>query len=227
MKMDFLGLRNYSRSVSDAGEHRDHEEAGLTSTTYPSTTRRPTSYCWGRVRPSASSSSMAAACAVSSKLMTDLRGHLRRCPVPTRPNGRNSHANFALRRRADARRSRHSPRARRGRLRILGTTLRIDRLPGTGHCRSPRNTRAAKRAVRHPAQGDGQERKKEVPGSAVQGLPPGHDRQRLLGGSIRPCAGRCRSFSACSKAHSAAYGLVSYWTAFLKANYPTNTWRPC
>lgn len=26
---------------------------------------------------------------------------------------------------------------------------------------------------------------------------------------------------AFNKAHSAAYGLVSYWTAFLKANYPT------
>src|SRR5690606_17087153 len=26
---------------------------------------------------------------------------------------------------------------------------------------------------------------------------------------------------AFNKAHSAAYGLVSYWTAYLKANYPT------
>ena len=25
---------------------------------------------------------------------------------------------------------------------------------------------------------------------------------------------------AFNKAHSAAYGLVSYWTAYLKANYP-------
>ena len=30
---------------------------------------------------------------------------------------------------------------------------------------------------------------------------------------------------AFNKAHTAAYGLVSYWTAYLKANYPPSTWR--
>ena len=32
---------------------------------------------------------------------------------------------------------------------------------------------------------------------------------------------------AFNKAHSAAYGLVSYWTAYLKANYPRSTWPRC
>ena len=32
---------------------------------------------------------------------------------------------------------------------------------------------------------------------------------------------------AFNKAHSAAYGLVSYWTAYLKANYPPSTWPRC
>ena len=30
---------------------------------------------------------------------------------------------------------------------------------------------------------------------------------------------------AFNKAHTAAYGLVSYWTAYLKANYPTEVSR--
>ena len=30
-----------------------------------------------------------------------------------------------------------------------------------------------------------------------------------------------------NKSHTAGYGLVSYWTAYLKANYPPSTWRPC
>ena len=38
----------------------------------------------------------------------------------------------------------------------------------------------------------------------------------------RRCGTSCCPFSdyAFNKAHSAAYGLVSYWTAYLKANYP-------
>ena len=65
LKMDFLGLRNLT-VVSDALENialngkPDPDLDHLTSTI-----RRPTS-CWDAARPSACSSSMAAACATSS-----------------------------------------------------------------------------------------------------------------------------------------------------------------
>ena len=29
---------------------------------------------------------------------------------------------------------------------------------------------------------------------------------------------------AFNKSHSAAYGVITYWTAYLKANYPPSTW---
>ena len=32
---------------------------------------------------------------------------------------------------------------------------------------------------------------------------------------------------AFNRAHSAGYGLVSYWTAYFKANYPRSTWLRC
>ena len=30
-----------------------------------------------------------------------------------------------------------------------------------------------------------------------------------------------------NKSHSAAYALIAYWTAYLKAHYPRSIWRPC
>ena len=50
-----------------------------------------------------------------------------------------------------------------------------------------------------------------------------HERQRLLAPRRSRRSGTsCCPFSdyAFNKAHTAAYGLVSYWTAYLKANYP-------
>ena len=46
--------------------------------------------------------------------------------------------------------------------------------------------------------------------------------QRLLAGAIKTLWDILVPFSdyAFNKAHTAGYGLVSYWTAYLKANYP-------
>jgi DNA polymerase-3 subunit alpha len=49
-----------------------------------------------------------------------------------------------------------------------------------------------------------------------------HEGQRLLLRGGQGPVGDLVPFSdyAFNKAHAAAYGLVSYWTAYLKANYP-------
>ena len=54
------------------------------------------------------------------------------------------------------------------------------------------------------------------------GFSPGHAGQRLLAAAVQTLWDILLPFSdyAFNKAHSAAYGVVSYWTAYLKAHYP-------
>ena len=66
-------------------------------------------------------------------------------------------------------------------------------------------------------------KKKEVLDAEFVGFDAGHEGQRLLPGGDRRPSGTSWSRSpdyAFNKAHTAAYGLVSYWTGYLKANYP-------
>ena len=67
-------------------------------------------------------------------------------------------------------------------------------------------------------------KKKEILDKRVRAASPaGMTERRLLRRRrSRRCGTSCVPFSdyAFNKAHTAAYGLVSYWTAYLKANYP-------
>ena len=66
-------------------------------------------------------------------------------------------------------------------------------------------------------------KKREVLEAEYEGFSRGHDRQRVLAKRrSRRCGTPILPFAdyAFNKSHAAGYGLVSYWTAYLKANYP-------
>ena len=66
-------------------------------------------------------------------------------------------------------------------------------------------------------------KKKEILDKEYEPFAGGHEGERLLRRArSRRCGTSCVPFSdyAFNKAHTAGYGLVSYWTAYLKANYP-------
>ena len=100
--------------------------------------------------------------------------------------------------------------------------VRPDRLSGAGDGDRPGAGRLLPRTSRQPATRDGQEEEVRAR-QAVRRLRGRHVRARLLRRRrSRRCGTSCVPFSdyAFNKAHSAAYGVISYWTAYLKANYP-------
>ncbi len=100
--------------------------------------------------------------------------------------------------------------------------LRPDRLPGAGDGDRPEARRLHARPGRPPAPRDGQEEEGRAR-QAVRRLLGGHDASAATPTApIKTLWDILLPFSdyAFNKAHSAAYGLVSYWTAYLKANYP-------
>ncbi len=74
---------------------------------------------------------------------------------------------------------------------------------------------------RHPPPRDGQEEARRT-GEELRPLPGGRPQEGLQRRGHPGPVGRAGPFAgyAFNKAHSAAYGLVSYWTAYLKANHP-------
>ena len=140
------------------------------------------------------------------------------------PDGRGL-ATTSTRRRKTGREDGHLDPSRAGRAagRDPGRDLRADRLPGAGAADRAEGRRLLPGQGRSAAQGDGQEEEGGARRRVRAVLRGGHGGQRLLS------ARRSQTlwdilvpFSdyAFNRAHTAAYGLVSYWTAYLKANYP-------
>ena len=152
-----------------------------------------------------------------------LRRHLGRPrAVPSGPDGRElAHQLRAPQERAAGDRA-DPPRARRAARRRPRHHLRPDRLPGAGHGGGAEARRLHARPGRHPAPRDGQEEEVRAR-QAAGGLLRRHDGERVQPGRRSRRCGRCSSpFAdyAFNKAHTAAYGLIAYWTAYLKAHYP-------
>ena len=116
----------------------------------------------------------------------------------------------------------HPPRTRRAAARDPRRDLRPDRLSRADHAHRAEGGRLLAGPSRHSAQGDGQEEARGA-GKGVRRLLRRHDRPtvsrpraiKALWDTILPFADY-----AFNKSHAAGYGLVSYWTAYLKANYP-------
>ena len=138
------------------------------------------------------------------------------------PMGADSHNKYARRKTGREPVERDPPRARRAARGHPGRDLRPDRLPGAGHGDRPEARGLHARTGRPAAPRDGQE---EEGGArqAVRGLLRAACRSAATPmAAIKTLWDILLPFSdyAFNKAHSAAYGLVSYWTAYLKANYP-------
>ena len=189
-----------------------------------STTRRPTS-CWPAATRSACSSSTAGRCA---RCCARWRRTTSRTSPPCcalyRPGPDGRQRAQRLRRpqeRPQAGRA-DPPRAGRAAGGDPRRDLRPDRLPGAGHGDRAEGRRLLARQGRPAAPGDGQEEEGD-PRQGVRAVLRRHAEQRLLRRArSRRCGTSCVPFSdyAFNKAHTAGYGLVSYWTAYLKANYP-------
>ncbi len=140
------------------------------------------------------------------------------------PMGADSHTNYALRKNGQQEITPIHPEFEEPLAEILGTTLRPDRLPGAGHGHRAEGRRLLARQGRPAAPRDGQEEEVGA-GQAVRVLRGRHEGQRLLRPPpIKTLWDILLPFSdyAFNKAHSAAYGLISYWTAYLKANHPAD-----
>ena len=137
------------------------------------------------------------------------------------PMGANSHTNYALRKNGLQEITPIHPELEEPLAEILDTHLRPDRLPGAGHGDRAEGRRLLARPGRHPAPRDGQEEEVRA-GQAVRRLLGRHEGQRLLDAAVKTLWDILLPFSdyAFNKAHSAAYGVLCYWTAYLKAHYP-------
>ena len=100
--------------------------------------------------------------------------------------------------------------------------LRSHRLPGAGHGDRPDRGGLLARAGRHPSPGDGQEEGRgdgeDAPELHRGREAAGHQRQagrRAIFTLLEPFAGY-----GFNKSHAAAYSVLAYKTAYLKANYP-------
>ena len=153
-----------------------------------------------------------------------LRGHLGRRSRSTGPGpmGANTHTNYALRKTGRQEIDADPPRAGGAARGDPGRDLRPDRLPGAGQpiAQKVAGYSLGQADLLRRAMG---KKKKEVLDAEFVPFEAGMRGQRLLRRRrSRRCGTSCVPFSdyAFNKAHTAAYGLVSYWTAYLKANYP-------
>ena len=139
------------------------------------------------------------------------------------PMGADSHTNYALRKNGREEIDADPPRAgRAARAEILGETYGLIVYQEQVHGDRPEARRLLARPGRPAAPGDGQE-EEGGPRRRVRRLRGRHaERTATPRRAIKALWDILVPFSdyAFNKAHSAAYGLVSYWTAYLKANYP-------
>ena len=217
--MDFLGLRNLD--VIEAALHADREEPGRLRRHDHAAARRRQDLrdAAPAATRRASSSSRAAACR-------------RRCARSARPvRGPHRHRAPSTGR-GPCSTSRPTPATRRTRRSVVydheapaahpRADPRRDHLPGAVHGHRPPRGRLHAGPGRRPAQGHRQE------GQEAHGEPQGaaHGRPARRAACRRHvCTKLWSNFEATgdysfNKSHAACYALISYRTAFLKANYP-------
>ena len=191
----------------------------------PSTTPRPTS-CSRAATPSACSSSTAARCALCcARWQPDNFEDISAVLALYRPGpmGANAHNDYADRKNGRKPVDADPPRAGRAAgAEILGETYGLIVYQEQVMAIAQKLAGYSLGAGRPAAPRDGQEEEGD-PRQGVRPLQRRHEGQRLLrGGDLQTLWEILVPFSdyAFNKAHTAGYGLVSYWTAYLKANYP-------
>ena len=225
LKMDFLGLRNLTvldDCLENIEPNRRAEARPRRRRRW--TTRRPTS-CWPAATRSACSSSTAGRCAPC-------------CADGARPSSRTSPPSLALYRPGPMGANAHNDYADRKNGRkpvmpihpelaepledILGETygLIVYQEQVMAIAQKLAGYSLGKADLLRRAMG---KKKKEILDKEYVRFAAGHEGPRLLRRPrSRRCGTSCVPFSdyAFNRAHTAGYGLVSYWTAYLKANYP-------
>ncbi len=161
----------------------------------------------------------ACCCAMSSD---QLRGHLGGPgALPARADGRQRAQRLRRPQERPPTGGPDPPRARRAAGRDPGRHLRPDRLPGAGHGHRAEAGRllAGQADLLRRAMG---KKKKEILDKEYIPFAEGMRANGYSEAAIKTLWDILVPFSdyAFNKAHTAGYGLVSYWTAYLKANYP-------
>ena len=114
------------------------------------------------------------------------------------------------------------PRARRGARAGAGGDLRPDRLPGAGHGDRPGRWPASPWAPPTTCAARWARRRRRSSTSSTPASRPACSSAATPRTAIDTLWEILLPFSdyAFNKSHSAAYGVITYWTAYLKANYP-------
>ena len=225
LKMDFLGLRNLT-VIDDAlaniqrnrGETVVIEDLGLRR---PGDLRR----CWPAATPSASSSSTAARCGRCC-------ARCARTPSTTSPRssrstgrarwGRTRTTTTPTARTAASRWSPIHPELDEPLREVLGRDLRPGRLPGAGHGDRPAGRRLLARPAPTCCAGRWARRRRRSWRSSTQAFSAGMAERGFSAAAVKALWDVLLPFCdyGFNKSHGAGYAVVSYWTAYLKANYP-------
>ena len=225
LKMDFLGLRNLT--VLDdclAGIKDNRGDDVVLETSTSTTTERPTSCSAAATRSGSSSSTAAPMRSLLRSMRPTSFADISAVGALYRPGPDGRQRAQRLRRpqeRPQAGRADPS-RARRAARRDPRRDLRPDRLPGAGHGDRAEGRRLLARPGRPAAPRDGQEEEGDPRQGVRALLRRACASAATARGAIKTLWDTLVPFSdyAFNKAHSAGYGVVSYWTAYLKANYP-------
>ena len=224
LKMDFLGLRNLT-VISDAVENvKANRGIDIDMLKLPLTTPRPTS-CWPRgdtLGVFQLDGGDAQTCQADGA-----RPGSRTSPPSSRWTARarwtaNSHINYALRKNGQQKVDPGPPGAGGAAGGDPRRDLPPGGLPGAGHGHRPQLAGYTPRRRRPAAPGDGQEEERRSWTSSGRCSPPGMKDNGYSDEATQAVWDVLLPFSGYgfNKSHTAGYGLVSYWTAYLKANYP-------
>ncbi len=225
LKMDFLGLRNLTVMDDCLDNIKANRGVDLVLEELALDDDKTLTSCWPAATRSACSSSTAGRCARCCarwcRTASRTSPPCSRCTGPG-PMGANAHNDYADRKNKRKPVVPIHPELAEPLGRHPRRHLRPDRLPGTGHGDRAEARRLLARRRRPAAPGDGQEEEGD-PRQGVRAV------LRAACGSTATPTHAIKTlwdilvpFSdyAFNKAHTAGYGLVSFWTAYLKANYP-------
>ena len=226
LKMDFLGLRNLTVLDDCAGQHRgqprrDARARGPRRSTTDADLRAARPRRHARRLPARRRRRCARCCARCGRTTFEDISAVVALYRPG-PMGANAHNDYADRKNGRKPVVPIHPELAEPLAEILGRDLRADRLPGAGHGDRAEGRRLLARPGRPAAPRDGQEEEARSSTRSTSAFSAGMKANGYSAGAIKTLWDILLPFSdyAFNKAHSAGYGLVSYWTAYLKANYP-------
>jgi DNA polymerase-3 subunit alpha len=230
IKMDFLGLRNLTIIDDAARQHRGEPRL-------PPGARRPRARRPRGVRAALARRHLGVFQLDGGPMRSlpaadearQLRGHLRRHrAVPPGPDGRELAHQLRPAQERPAADHADPPELEEPLKDILDTSYGLIIYQEQVMAIAQRVAGLLARTGRHPAPRDGQEEEVRAR-QAVRGLLGGMKANGFSDAAVKTLWDILLPFSdyAFNKAHSAAYGVLSYWTAYLKAHYPAEYMAAC